>query len=168
MRIYVIRHGLAGQADESRYPDDDERPLTSKGRKAFREAARGLLSLEATPARIFSSPALRALQTAEILARVAGLTAKSVIPMEQLHHAARPAAALTRLARMRLPATFALVGHEPWLGEFVSLLVTGRATGGIKLAKGGACLVKAEAARPGEGVLRWLLTQEQLWSLGRR
>src|SRR5262245_5755715 len=100
MRIYVIRHGLAGQADESRFPDDDERPLTSKGRKAFREAARGLLSLEATPARIRSSPALRALQTAEILARVAGLGPKSVVAMSQLHHGSRPAAALAKLASM--------------------------------------------------------------------
>jgi phosphohistidine phosphatase len=166
IRILLVRHGLAGKADPKAHPDDDTRPLTAKGRKAFKKAARGLRAQSVAPALILTSPALRARQTAELLADGLGLKEKAIRAMPELHHSVPPAKALARLARMRLPRALALVGHEPWLGEFLSLLIAGGAdTARAELDKGGAGLVHADSPAKRGGVLVWLLTQEQLASL---
>jgi phosphohistidine phosphatase len=166
MRILLVRHGPAGKPDPETYPDDDLRPLTSKGRKAFKKAAKGLRAQAVDPALILTSPVLRARQTAELLAAGLGLKEKAIRAMPELHHAVPPAKALARLARMRLPRAVALVGHEPWLGEFLSLLIAGgTGTARAELDKGGAGLVRADSPAKGGGVLAWLMTQEQLASL---
>ncbi|HKP95980.1 MAG TPA: histidine phosphatase family protein [Fibrobacteria bacterium] len=165
MRILIVRHGQAGKADPGKHPDDDLRPLTPKGRKAFRRAAKGLRSLGPEPGIILSSPAARARQTAELLARALGLAAGRIADAPELHHAADPAEALARLSRRRLRGTVALVGHEPWLGEFLSLLVAGDKRARFALDKGGACLVESPSPAKGKGRLHWLLTQEQLAGL---
>ena len=166
MRILLVRHGPAGKADPEAYPDDDLRPLTPKGRKAFKKAAKGLRAQAIDPALILTSPVLRARQTAESLAAILGLKEKAIRAMPELHHAVPPSKALARIARMRLPRAVALVGHEPWLGEFLSLLIAGGAgTARAELDKGGAALVQADAPAKGGGVLVWLMTQGQLASL---
>lgn len=169
MEILFIRHGLAGKPDAKRHPDDDERPLTPKGRKSFKRAAKGLAALDAEPRLILTSPALRTRETAELLARGLGIDAKAVRDLPELHHSIPPARALAKLARMRLPKSIALVGHEPWLGEFITLLIAGKA-GAIagktqsvmEMGKGGGCLLDAAALKSGQARMRWLLTQDQL------
>lgn len=166
MKILLVRHGPAGKSDPGKYPDDDLRPLTGKGRKGFKKAARGLRGQAVDPSLILTSPVLRARQTAESLAEGLGLKAKAIRSMPELHHAVPPARALARLARMRLPRAVALVGHEPWLGEFLSVMIAGEAKAArVELDKGGAALVHAEAPVKGGGVLIWLMTREQLASL---
>jgi phosphohistidine phosphatase len=162
MEILLIRHGLAGKADPRRHPDDDLRPLTPKGERLFGEAAKGLRAQVPAPARIYASPALRTLQTARLLADRFRVKAGDLVTLDVLHHAASPAAALRALSRMRLPGRIALVGHEPWLGRFASLLISGSAGANLPLDKGGACLVAAEAMRAGAGSLAWSMTQDQL------
>jgi phosphohistidine phosphatase len=164
--ILLGRHGSAGTADPEAWPDDDLRPLTAKGRKAFKRAAKGLRAQRLEPGLILTSPALRTRRTAELLAEGLHAKAAAVRAVPELHHAVSPAKALDALSRMRLPASLALVGHEPWLGEFLSLLIAGdpkRAR--AEIGKGGACLVEAEALARGKGNLLWLLTQDQLRSL---
>jgi phosphohistidine phosphatase len=163
MRILLVRHGPAGKADPEAYPDDDLRPLTPKGRKSLKKAAKGLRAQEVEPALILTSPVLRARQTAESLADALGLKEKAIRAMPELHHAVPPAKALARLARMRLPRAVALVGHEPWLGEFLSLLIAGGAgSARAEIDKGGAALVQADSPAKGAGVLAWRMTREQL------
>ncbi|MEO6096820.1 MAG: histidine phosphatase family protein [Fibrobacteria bacterium] len=169
IHILLVRHGQAGKPDPALWPDDDLRPLTGKGRKAFKHAARGLRSQAPDSSRILTSPALRTLQTAEVLADGLRLDKKAIRIVPELHHGIAPAKALETLAHMhpkRLPRSMVLVGHEPWLGEFLSLLIAGGAKyASTALDKGGACLVEAESLDRGKGVLRWLLTQEQLRDL---
>jgi phosphohistidine phosphatase len=166
MHILLVRHGQAGKADPGKYPDDDLRPLTPKGRKAFKKAAKGLRAQAADPALILTSPVLRARQTADLLADGLGLKEKSIRALPELHHAVPPAKALARLARLRLPRAVAIVGHEPWLGEFLSLMIAGGARSArTELDKGGAALVRADSPAKGGGVLVWLMTREQLASL---
>ncbi|MDB5105677.1 MAG: uncharacterized protein JWP91_3366 [Fibrobacteres bacterium] len=166
MKILLVRHGRAGKADPGTWPDDDLRPLTPKGAKLFAKAAKGLLSLETRPVRILTSPAERTRQTAELLAQGLGMGTKAMVAAPDLHHAVPPERALARLARAKLPRSIALVSHQPWLGEFLSLLVAGDKRAAIELDKGGACLVEAETLAKGKGVLSWLLTQDQLAALG--
>lgn len=167
MDILIVRHGLAGGRDPRSWPDDDLRPLTPKGRRAFAQAARGIRTAGASPERILTSPAVRALETARILARELGIRRRDVIPVPALHHAVPARSALKSLASLSrgLPDAFAVVGHEPNLGRLVSLLVSGSAGAGLPLGKGAACLVEAAAPKPGAGRLRWSLTQDQLAAL---
>src|ERR1051325_184968 len=67
MRVYLFRHGHAGQRDSSRWPNDDLRPLATRGRERPRDAPEGLPGFERETAVIWSSPLTRAIQTARIL-----------------------------------------------------------------------------------------------------
>lgn len=165
MQILLIRHGLAGKADAKKFPNDDLRPLTEKGHKACKRAVKGLRGLDLKPKVILTSPTLRTGSTADILARGLGLDGKFVRIAKELHHSLPPSRALAKLSRMRLPDSIALVGHEPWLGEFLSLLITGNADAQVKLAKGGAAWLETDGLKPGKGRLIWLMTQEQLAAL---
>jgi phosphohistidine phosphatase len=168
MDLLLVRHGLAGKADPLVWPDDDLRPLTPKGRKAFKAAAKGLKREGPLPSLILASPALRTRETAAILAKALGLGGRALKDWDALHHGGTPQRALSLLARQRLPKSAALVGHEPWLGEFLSLLICGRPDAGLGLEKGGAAWVQiAEGGKAkGRGRLHWLLTQDQLAALG--
>jgi phosphohistidine phosphatase len=167
MDLLLVRHGLAGKADPKVWPDDDLRPLTAKGRKAFKAAAKGLKREGARPALILTSPTLRTRETAAILAKVLGLSAGALKGWDALHHERPPEKALTLLARQRPPRVLALVGHEPWLGEFLSLLICGRKDAGLGFGKGGAAWVEIPEGAPakGRGRLHWLLSQDQLTAM---
>jgi phosphohistidine phosphatase len=165
MDLLLVRHGLAGKPDPEAWPDDDRRPLTAKGRKAFKAAAEGLRAQGPEPALILTSPAMRTRETAELLAKAFGLKGRAVRPWEALHHARAPESALAALARQKLPPAAALVGHEPWLGAFLSLLLAGETGLGLEFAKGGAARVEIPGGGTrarGRGRLIWLLTQDQL------
>lgn len=161
-----MRHAPAEKRDPRAWPDDDLRPLTSKGRRAFARAARGMLAAAPAPRIILASPALRALETAHILAEAAGRASRSVIAVPALHHAVPARTALAALAALALPRSAAVVGHEPNLGELASLLLAGRAGAGFPFRKGGACLIEADSPAPGAGRLVWFLDPTRLAALG--
>lgn len=165
MEILLVRHGLAGKPDAAAYPDDDQRPLTPKGRKEFKRAGKGLRGLRLKTEKILVSPAQRTRETAELLARSLDLAEKDILVVPELHHAVAPASALARLSRLRLPRRIALVGHEPWLGEFLSILVAGDTRARFGFAKGGAAMVETTALDKDIGSLVWLMTQDQLSAL---
>ncbi len=174
MELILVRHGEAGTADLKRFPNDALRPLTDKGRKQFKRAALGLAALDLSEARIFASPALRARATAEILAKACGQDPAAIILLRELAMETDPVKSLPGL---NLALTVArgkkstpehpivLVGHEPWLGEFASLLIFGKRGGGLKLAKGGACKLEADRLTPGRGRLLWWMGPDQLRTL---
>jgi phosphohistidine phosphatase len=168
MDLLLVRHGLAGKADPRAWPDDDERPLTEKGREAFRAAAKGMKSQGPKPALILASPAVRTRETAALLAKAMGLKQSAIRNWDAIHHSRAPEKALADLARQDLPKSAALVGHEPWLGEFLSLLIGGGTGAGLEFAKGGAARVEIPdggSRAKGRGRLLWLLTQDQLAAL---
>ena len=72
MQLYLLRHGISGQHGDPHYPNDDERPLTKKGRKKIAEEVAGLQDLGVNPDLILSSPLARAKETAEIVAEGQG------------------------------------------------------------------------------------------------
>ena len=74
-QIYFIRHGKA-----THQPMEDElRYLTEKGIKRTRKKAKKLKGLGIKPDLILSSPAVRAYQTAEILAEETGYPKEKII-----------------------------------------------------------------------------------------
>src|SRR5262245_6017181 len=78
MHLLLIRHAHAGDRDPKQWPDDRDRPLTDKGRKTQRKVSRALAKLDLIPARVLTSPWLRAAQTAEVLVQELGLTAPAI------------------------------------------------------------------------------------------
>jgi len=70
MRVLVIRHSTA--VDPYAAATDETRWLTEAGRRRIRRIGKLLLT-EAPPTRIFVSPLVRAVQTAEALAAEVGL-----------------------------------------------------------------------------------------------
>jgi phosphohistidine phosphatase len=68
MKLYLLRHGLAVDADEADLKDED-RPLTPEGREKTIQAARGMRRLEIGIDLILTSPLPRAMETAALTAR---------------------------------------------------------------------------------------------------
>jgi phosphohistidine phosphatase len=166
MRVILFRHGPAGSPDASRWPDDAERPLTSRGEERTQEAARGLARIEPGISRVFASPYRRATQTARLLC--AALPGDP--PLEELGFLTPGGSArglLQHLAELDSGETVALVGHEPSLGKLAGTLILG-APAALPLKKAGACAVDFSGPpRGGEGRLRWFLPPKALRRLAR-
>jgi phosphohistidine phosphatase len=154
MHLLLIRHADAGDADPTLWPDDSLRPLTDKGRKRHRRVARRLARRALVPSLMLASPWLRAWQTAQLTAEFTGCPAPVACPAL----AAAPSLRAIGAAIGRRPpdAVVALVGHEPWLGELASLLLTGDARRlTISFPKSGVLGVAVGAMDAGGGVLEF-------------
>lgn len=161
MRVVLFRHGPAGHADSSRWPDDDLRPLTPRGIERTRLAARGLVRLEPSIQTVMTSPLMRAVETAEILEEALGGKVTTEV-VEALSPDHPPGKVIERLAALDPDATVALVGHEPLLGALAGALVSGgRAR--LTLKKAGACAIEIEGrVALSAGVLEWLVPPKAL------
>lgn len=158
MQVLLVRHAIAVERGSAGYQDDRARPLTAAGRERMKEAAKGIKQLFA-PQEILTSPLLRARQTAEILQDAFG------VPVIQLDALARGDHQAT-LRQLSGPdsARSALVGHEPWMSELLSLLLTGAATSVVSTFKKGACALVTSAGRPEPGhcTLEWFMQPSAL------
>jgi phosphohistidine phosphatase len=117
MRVYLLRHG-----DAVAQTENPERPLSSKGRRDVEKTARLALQHDMEVAAIYHSGILRALDTAEILAKVLAPPAElqahaGLLPEDD------PAIVNAELDIIERP--IALVGHLPHLRRLAALLVTG-------------------------------------------
>ena len=143
MDVFLIRHAEA--IDETLELRDPMRHLTAAGRTQATSLGDRLRWHDCTPTHIWTSPLVRAVQTAELVA--AGLAAG--VPVEVI-----PALAPGESARSVIHAVQAvdptsaivLVGHEPGLSGIGALLL-----GLTDLAP----LGKAEAMRITDGQVRW-------------
>ncbi|NOJ95905.1 histidine phosphatase [Corallococcus sp. CA049B] len=142
--LLLVRHAVA---EDSHALGDEARALTPQGRAAFRQHAKKLTRL--TPLMgIITSPLVRAVQTAELLADALGLSHVEVHPaLVPMKGAARN---VLKLARDVGPG-WALVGHNPSL-ERAAALALGHALPD-KLRKGCAVALRPE----GRGFsLQWM------------
>ena len=67
MDLLILRHGEAGRRSPS--PGDSKRSLTAEGKQEIEDLSNGIKSLEVKLDGVFTSPLLRAKQTAEIVAK---------------------------------------------------------------------------------------------------
>jgi phosphohistidine phosphatase SixA len=107
VRLYLVRHAEAAPGEP-----DELRPLTEAGHAAARALGEQLAA--AAPDAVLCSPLLRARETADHIARPAGLTAT---PDERL----APGAGLddVRAAVAGKGATVVVVGHQPDCSQIV-------------------------------------------------
>lgn len=136
MKVLLIRHAIALDRDASGM-SDHLRPLTEEGAARFKETARSLARL-VTADVILTSPLLRAMQTAEILARQ--WTAAPVRESEPLGSGSRPdfEEAVKRLSKARVVVA---VGHEPYLSDWTAAWLGASRGEACAFKKGGAALI---------------------------
>ena len=154
--LYLMRHGSA--TERGTYRVDDDRPLTDAGRARTRAVALRLLALGCQSDQIFTSPLVRAQQTAEILLDV------GLAPTVELSAALAPGGELADWlpARAQWQAQssgrLALVGHEPDLSHWAQQLVTGQVSDRWRLKKAGVIGLHVPAAETaiGNSELFWL------------
>jgi phosphohistidine phosphatase len=133
MKVLLIRHTHAVDGDDG--IDDEARWLTEKGRALARQIGARLRDDEIEPEEIVASPLVRAVQTAELVAR--GLKhggVVAVVPELAPDGSVRRAAADIEARG----AFVAAVGHEPGISALAAYLV-GRGVASFR--KGQALLV---------------------------
>jgi len=149
MNLYLLRHGLAVDASQPGIGQDAERPLTPKGKRRLRDIARAIGTLKLSIDVIFSSPYVRAKQTAEIVGNALNRR-KRLNFTEALTPGGNPRLLIQQLNDLRpTPKSILLVGHEPYLSKLIALLTSGNTNMEIELKKGGLCQLEAETLRCG-------------------
>ncbi len=162
--LYLVRHAIAAERGDA-WPDDTKRPLTAGGASRFGEVVAGLVWLGVGIDEIFSSPLVRAKQTADILS--ARLPERpSVKILDELAPGHDPASVRAELARRSKRRRVAVVGHEPDLGQLTAALIG--ASRALPFRKGGVCRIDVEglgSERAGE--LIWFFPPKILRKAGR-
>ena len=163
LELYFFRHGIAVDREDPSVTDDTLRALTDDGTRKTRAAAEGLRRMEIAFDRIFTSPWLRAVQTASILSEVLYLSPPSELP--ELAGDRSPAELVGALAKHHGKRTL-LVGHEPLLSSTAVHLLGGDWV--LELKKAGACAVSVDALPSRQpATLLWSLTSRQLRWIGK-
>jgi len=120
MIIHLVRHAEAIE----RSPEilEEHRYLTTRGRTRFRKIAAQLKKDGIAPDLILSSPLIRAVQTAEILAQAIKFK-KELLLTPLLAHGFTKKKLDELLGQYPKAREIALVGHEPELGEVARALL---------------------------------------------
>ena len=134
MKLYVMRHGPA--QDDSPSGRDADRALTPSGRERVAAVAKSMIAEGEAPFSILSSPLVRAVETAEIVAEVTNLSRRAredqkaqragatgeIEIRRELGMGTEKLALLAELVRAGRKRVM-IVGHEPDLSMLVMSLV---------------------------------------------
>lgn len=156
MRVLLVRHGEA--VDMRSAPTDTDRWLTNAGRRAVTRLGEALTKLDLRYSCIYTSPLVRAVQTAEILAAVHPDFEGPV----EVHRAlgseeGTTAQALAPLAHAHEDDLIVMVTHVPKIGVLVGHLCDLDTAPAFRTASAG--LVEID---DGRGRFRWMLDPDTL------
>lgn len=154
MRLYLVRHGKAEAGEEMA-----DRHLSARGRIDMDAMGRHLADQGIGVKRIFHSRLARARQTAEILAShlAPGTPLQEMADIEPWGDVAAFARLAATWAEDDMPPTW-VVGHEPFMGDAVSLLVGGDIHAGLAVVKTGSVIALESDPFGPRWRLRWMLT----------
>ena len=113
--LFLVRHAKSSW-DDPALPDRD-RPVNERGLRDVAMMGKRLAKRNVKPDVILSSPAVRALTTAEHLAKALGIKRKDIVVIDRLY--AAPAEALLDVIQGlgNAPECVMLVAHNPGLTE---------------------------------------------------
>jgi phosphohistidine phosphatase len=160
MQLYILRHAIAIPRGTPGYPNDD-RPLTEDGISKMIEGAKGIFSAAGKFDVIISSPLIRALHTAKILAEHTDYNSEIAI-CDYLLPGSPQRSLFKYLSEFVHLEKVCIVGHEPHLG-FIASKLLGTDESVIELKKGAICRIDIDGfslEKPGK--LIWLLQPKQL------
>jgi len=158
MKLIVVRHAAA--VERSSDVSEETRYLTPEGRVFFRKTARTMLKNGVEPGLILTSPLLRAVQTADILAEALAYSGPFVVRNEL-----QPGFDMKGLGKLlddyRSVDELVLVGHEPDLSTLVSFLTS--RPGVFNFKKGAAVKLKIDPSNlPASTAFKWLAYGKKL------
>lgn len=156
MFLYLIRHG---DAEMGAMPDE-QRGLTPAGLTDIQKISKHISRMEGRPEQLFSSPFLRAKQSAEPFSQSWDLKIQAV---DWLLPGVAPSQVLGEL-RKYSEEGIALVGHLPNLGLVLGTLVWGLPPKEVVIPKSGVAFLNLTAWDPGTAKLQWLLTPKSIFS----
>jgi phosphohistidine phosphatase len=168
MELYLLRHGIAVERGTHQFRNDSHRPLTPGGVKKTRKVAKALKALKLKFDVVLSSPYVRAKQTADLVVEELAIPQKL-----RLSNALTPSGTARELAAelkryAKADAKVLLVGHEPGMSRFASLLISGKPEADLTLKKAGLCLLDAGDLVAGRcASLELLLTPKLLLRLAK-
>ena len=168
MELYVIRHAIAQPLDKKNDFTDEKRDLTSEGRDRMREAARGLRKLGVELDLILTSPLVRAVETADVVAETLGVAKKDVRQTTNLAPGAAIEMLVAELKTHTGVEAVALVGHQPDLGDIIASIIGCNGGMAIELKKGSVCAINVTETVPMlRGTMQWLWMPKQLRLFGK-
>jgi phosphohistidine phosphatase len=136
-QLWLLRHGEAVPHDAA---PDEQRELTERGRDQARAAGRALKALEIEVHLCFTSPKVRARETAELACAELGI---DPIDEDALAEGFDGRAALALMATAGPDQRALVVGHEPDFSQVVYDLTGGR----VDFKKGGIAAVRLDGSR---------------------
>ena len=148
MRVTLIRHGEA----EAHAWRDEDRALTKRGRADARRVGRALGRHGARFGLIVSSPLVRAVQTAEIVAAATGYR-RAILATRLLIPDAEPTGVRELLAQQTGVRSVALVAHEPILSAACAALLGFASVPALKKAEAIRIRLPDDITQPGQ--FRW-------------
>ena len=160
--VLLIRHAIAEDRDKARSEglSDADRSLTARGHARMELASNGLRRVVDALAVVATSPLIRAVQTARIVATAFGHA--PVVEVASLS----PDGGILELSdwvASQLGDPIALVGHEPNLGLWASWALADSPRSFVRFKKGGICCLRFDGApKGGSATLQWSLTPGQL------
>lgn len=157
MKIYLVRHGAAHTKE-----DDPERHLNDNGLNQCHLAGKALRLLDTRFDLIFSSPRVRARQTAETIAEEVGYPKSKIKITETLVPEASPKDTISYLKDFSNKDSVMLAGHLPLLGNLASELLSKTSHISLYFETGSICQIDVEQPLSNTGIFRWFLTQEQI------
>jgi phosphohistidine phosphatase len=152
MDLYFLRHGDALGKDEWK-GDDNARVLSEEGVARIRREAKTLAELSLGISLILSSPLIRAMKTAEIMASALGLEG-SFLAEKRLSPGFDMPKLEDILADHAEVGALMLVGHEPDFSEVIAACIGG---GRVECKKGGLARLDITDPPKPKGSLLWLL-----------
>jgi phosphohistidine phosphatase len=165
--LTLFRHGKSDW--ETGTEDDFDRPLKERGRRDTPMIGKFLATIGATPDLLVSSPAVRARQTAELLAPAAGYAGD--IRWEESIYAASAGELMSLLRQLPDEAGHVLlVGHNPGFEDLAARLIGADAYGmasGLRLPTAAAAHLALQvdtwnAVQANTGQLIWLVNPRML------
>ena len=162
MNLYFLRHARA-HPRSPKWDPDSKRPLTDEGEKQAEKVACGLRELDIDFDVILSSPYVRALKTAQIAADI--LKNKKLHTIAHLASDGSPEQLIEHLNKEYLKVkNILLVGHEPYMTQLMSVLLTGNKDLQIDFKKAGVAKLSVDKSLQfGKcASLDWILTPQQV------
>ena len=123
--LILLRHG---KSDWSTGKDDFDRPLKKRGKNASRLVGKWLNANRHTPDFVITSPAKRAMQTAEISCIAMDINKKNIYKRKHIYLATPEELLFVLEDCPREAKRVMLVGHNPGLEELLYYLVDGKVT----------------------------------------
>ena len=143
LRLTLIRHAKTEPAHSGQ--EDWDRALEARGQHDAAEMGRRLKGRHLKPEKMLVSPAVRALTTAQTMARELGISQGKLVLDERLYLASSKDMLKVIQELGETAAHLALVGHNPGITDFADQLASERSM--VNMPTGGVFTLEFDIAR---------------------